>query len=197
KGRAGWRLSRKLADPAWAWAPYQLGPRQPWDLCWAGHLYRRAAFGANWGELQQALAEGPQRTITRLLRPSADVGTFSRTYDEYEASASDDETTDALRAWWLRRMMETPHPLLEKMTLFWHDHFATSNTKVKSPLLMRRHVQLLRRHALGSFGALLDAVSHDPAMLTWLDAGANRKADPNKRYARTLLEQFSVGAGHC
>jgi len=184
------------ADPDWAWAPYQPDAQRPWDLARAGHLYRRAAFGADWGQLQQALAEGPQRAVERLLRPEADVAAFNRTYDGYEASAAGPGSADGLRAWWLRRMIQTPHPLLEKMTLFWHNHFATSNVAVKNARLMHGHVQLLREHALGRFEPLLEAVSRDPAMLVWVGANANRKALPNDNYARQLLGRFSLGLGN-
>ena len=188
--------SQAPADPVWAWTPYAPDARRPWNLPLAGHLYRRAAFGAGWEQLQQAVAEGPQRTVDKLLQPGTDVAAFNRTYDDYEASATDSASTDGLRAWWLRRMLHTPHPLLEKMTLFWHNHFATSNIKVKSALLMHRHVQLLRSHALGRFEPLLEAVSHDPAVLVWLDAGANRKARPNENYVQTLMETYALGSGH-
>jgi uncharacterized protein (DUF1800 family) len=119
------------------------------------------------------------------------VATFSRDYDEYEASAS----AENLRAWWLRRALLTPHPLLEKMTLFWHDHFGVSNAKVKDASLMQRHVQLLRTHALGRFDPLLQAVSRDPAMLLGVDAIISRRSSPNENYARNLLERFSLGPG--
>lgn len=187
------QFSPLAPDPGWAWTPYQADDQRPWNLPRAGHLYRRAAFGATWDQLQQALADGPQRTIDRLLRPEADLAAFNQTYDEYEASATGSGSADGLRAWWLRRMILTPHPLLEKMTLFWHNHFATSNAKVQSALLMARHVQLLRKAALGSFQPLLEAVSHDPATLVWLGAGANRKALPNENYARQLFGRFSLG----
>ena len=181
------------SDPAWAWAPYRPDARRPWDLALAGHLYRRAAFGANWGQLQRALADGPQPTIDNLLRPQTDPDAFNREYDEYEAAGSD--SAEALRAWWLRRMIGTPHPLLEKMTLFWHGHFATSNVAVKNARLMHRHVQLLRRHALGCFRPLLEAVSRDPAVLVALGADANRKALPNESFARALMQHFTLGPG--
>jgi len=183
-------------DPDWAWAPYQPDDRRPWDLRRAGHLYRRAAFGAAWDQLQQALSDGPQRTVDRLLRPAADLAAFNQTYDDYEAAATGSGSADALRAWWLRRMIHTPHPLLEKITLFWHGHFAVSDAKVKSALLMRDYLRLLRSHALGRFEPLLNAVSRDPAMLLGLDSQANRKALPNENYARALLEHFSLGPGH-
>jgi uncharacterized protein (DUF1800 family) len=182
----------KINDPDWAWAEYEPDAERPWNLAQAGHLYRRAAFGANWNQLQQALSDGPRRTINKLLRPQADMAAFNRTYDDYEASAV---SVDALRAWWLRRIIQTPHPLLEKMTLFWHSHFATSGEKVKSARLMQQYIRLLRSQALNSFRTLLEGISHDPAVLVWLDADANRKALPNENFARPLMETFTLGPG--
>jgi uncharacterized protein (DUF1800 family) len=187
-------IAEKLSDPGWAWAAYKPDAQRPWNLAQAGHLYRRAAFGASWDQLQQALSDGPQRTINQLLRPQADTATFNSTYDEYEASVG---SLDTLRAWWLRRMIQTPHPLLEKMTLFWHSHFATGGTKVKNARLMQQHVRLLRSQALNSFQALVEGISRDPAMLIWLGADANRKARPNENLARSLMETFTLGSGHC
>ena len=186
----------KAADPERAWAPYQPDARRPWGLALAGHLYRRAASGANWGQLRQALSDGPQRAVDKLLRPEGDVAAFHRTYDEYEASAAGSQSADTLRAWWLRRMIHTPHPLLEKMTLFWHDHFATSNSTVRSALLMHQHVELLRNNALGDYRRLLAAVSRDPAMLVATDSDTNRKARPNENFVRQLMQRFSLGPGN-
>jgi len=186
-------VAEKPTDPAWAWAAYQPDARRPWNLAQAGHLYRRAAFGADWNQLQQALSDGPQRTLDKLLRPQADIASFNREHDEYESSAG---SANALRAWWLRRIILTPHPLLEKMTLFWHSHFATNSTKVKNARLMQRHVQLLRSHAQNSFRTLLKAIPRDPAVLIYLGAEANRKALPNENFARPLMETFTLGPGH-
>jgi uncharacterized protein (DUF1800 family) len=193
-GLIGLPTAGELADPGWAWAAYEPQARRPWTPALAGHLYRRAAFGANSAQLQQALADGPQRTVDRLLRPAADVEAFNRTYSGYESAAAG--SVNALRAWWLRRMIETPHPLLEKMTLFWHSHFAADGGVANSPRLMQAHLDLLRRHALGSFDSLLRALVRDPALLLGLGAGANRKAAPNESLARPLLETFTLGPGH-
>ena len=187
-------VTEKLTEPTWAWAAYKPDAQRPWNLAQAGHLYRRAAFGATWDQLQQALSDGPQRTLDKLLRPQADIAAFNRTYDEYESSAA--SSTDGLRAWWLRRIILTPHPLLEKMTLFWHSHFATNGTKVKNARLMQRHVQLLRSQALNSFRALLQDISRDPAVLIYFGAEANRKALPNESFTRSLMEAFTLGPGH-
>ncbi|MHC4314528.1 MAG: DUF1800 domain-containing protein [Planctomycetota bacterium] len=184
-------VTEKLTDPAWAWAAYKPDAQRPWTLAQAGHLYRRAAFGVTWDQLQQALSDGPQQTLDKLLRPQADIAAFNRTYDEYETGSA-----DSLRAWWLRRMILTPLPLLEKMTLFWHSHFATDSAKVKNARLMQRHVQLLRSQALNSYRALLKGISRDPAMLISLGAEANRKARPNDNFARTFMETFTLGPGN-
>jgi uncharacterized protein (DUF1800 family) len=184
----------KRNDPSWAWAVYEPGTVRPWNLVRAGHLYRRAAFGATWEQLQQALSDGPQRTIDKLLKPKADVEAFNITNDEYETSAN---SINDLRAWWLRRMIQTHHPLLEKMTLFWHSHFATSGSKVKEARLMRQHIRFLRSQALGSFKVLLEGISHDPAVFVWLGAEANRKALPNENFVRPFMETFTIGPDHC
>ncbi len=172
---------------------YQPDEQRPWSLGLAGHLYRRAGFGANWQQLQQAISDGPQATVSRLLRPQGDTEAFGRTYDGYEEGVG---SVNGLRAWWLRRMIETPHPLKEKMTLFWHGHFAANGAALKQVQLMREHIGLLRRHALGSFDALLRAMARDPALLQSLGANANRKAMPDDSLARPLLETFTLGPGH-
>lgn len=184
---------KKRSDPDWAWVAYEPDNERPWNLARAGHLYRRAAFGADWEQLQQAFSDGPQETIDKLLRPPANIKAFNASYDEYEAFAT---SVNDLRAWWLRRMIQTPHPLLEKMTLFWHSHFATSGAEVKNVRLMRQHVRLLRRQALGSFKKLVEGISRDPAVFTWLGADANRKALPNNSFVRPLMETFTMGPGH-
>jgi uncharacterized protein (DUF1800 family) len=192
--RIGPATAAELTDPGWAWAAFEPDARRPWNLALAAHLYRRAALGADWKQLQQALSDGPQRTVDKLLRPQADVEAFNRRCDESENAAAG--SVDALRAWWLRRMMETPHPLLEKMTLFWHGYFAVNAGEVNNPRLMQEHIQLLRSHALGSFDSLLRAISRDLAMLVRLGADTNRKATPNDSFVRPLMETFALGPGH-
>lgn len=186
--------TEKMRDPRRDWAAYEPDADRPWNLALAGHLYRRAAFGASWDQLQQALSDGPQRTIDKLVRPEGDVAGFNRTYDEYEAATG---SIPQLQAWWLRRMIQSPHPLQEKMTLFWHGHFATNAEKVKNARLMREHVALLRSRALGSFGTLLEGIARDPAVMLWLGAETNRKARPNENLARAILENFTLGPENC
>ncbi|MCC6235505.1 MAG: DUF1800 domain-containing protein [Verrucomicrobiales bacterium] len=101
-----------------------------------------------------------------------------------------------LRRWWLDRMVTASRPLEEKMVLFWHGHFATSVQKVKDPYLMFRQLQTFRRHAAGSWQALLMDVTRDPAMLVWLDQAQSRREQPNENYAREVMELFALGEGH-
>jgi hypothetical protein len=182
-----------LDDPSWAWAPYRPDAQRPWSLELAAHLYRRAAFGANWGELQQALADGPELAVGKLLRPKAGAAAFNEAYDAYENAGTGSE--GGAPAWWLRRLIQTPCPVLEQMTLFWHNHFAITNARVNNPEMMCRYVHLLRRNALGRFDVLLESVLDEPAVLVCLGARANRKARPSLDFARSLMEQFTLGPG--
>lgn len=104
--------------------------------------------------------------------------------------------TRRLSFWWIDRMVRSPHPLQEKMTLFWHGHFATSEEKLRDYRKIRQQIDTLRAGALGSFGALLEAVSKDPAMLVFLDASHNVKGAPNENFGRELMELFTMGVGN-
>jgi uncharacterized protein (DUF1800 family) len=98
-----------------------------------------------------------------------------------------------MKAWWLREMLETPNPLAERMVLFWHNHFATSQQKVVRSQAMWRQHQLFRTHALGSFASLLHGIAKDPAMLVYLDAANSRRDAPNENFAREVMELFTLG----
>jgi len=184
-------------DPTWAWARYEPTASQPWDIRQAGHLFRRAAFGATWEQLQQALGDGPQRTIDRLLKPEADVAQVNRTFDAFATAAAKSASAEASRAWWLRRMLQTPFPLQEKMTLFWHGHFAVRSATVENGQLMDRYLRLLRSQALGRFDVLLDALTREPAVLVAFRAAANRRGMPSEHFAQTVLGPFTLGEGSC
>ena len=101
-----------------------------------------------------------------------------------------------LKAWWFQEMLITPSPFTEQMTLFWHNHFTSSLSKVKLPKLMYLQNRLLRKHAFGNFRDLLHAITEDSAMILYLDNQSNRKGKPNENYARELLELFSLGEGN-
>jgi uncharacterized protein (DUF1800 family) len=104
--------------------------------------------------------------------------------------------TQRLGVWWANRMLTTTHPLEEKLTLFWHGHFATGDAKVRDYRMMLRQNQMLRRNANGTLRALLVGILKDPAMLVYLDNGENVKAHPNENFGRELLELFTMGVGH-
>ncbi|MBS0657288.1 MAG: DUF1800 domain-containing protein [Verrucomicrobia bacterium] len=104
--------------------------------------------------------------------------------------------TRELAWWWLREMRTTNDPLREKLTLFWHGHFATSVQKVRNAYWMWLQNDTLRRHARGPFGALVKAISRDPAMILWLDLRESRAVHPNENFARELMELFTLGEGH-
>jgi uncharacterized protein (DUF1800 family) len=144
--------------------------------------------------LQQSLKAGPQKTVDILLGPKADAAGFNRTCDQYARAVDSPQT---LRAWWLRRMILTPDPLLEKMTLFWHDFFAVSAAGLGKGAMIREHVAKLRTHAMGRFPVLLAAVATDTATLLSLGAKANRKARPDTTFARQLLTRYTVGPEAC
>jgi uncharacterized protein (DUF1800 family) len=184
-------------DAAGAWQPWRPSPDDPWGRKWAAHLYRRATFGPSRADLLEAERLGPQGTLDLLLRgrPQAEEVRATLT-DVGRVAAARDSTGEQLRGWWLYGMLHGRHPLREKLTLFWHNHFATSIAKVRSPALMFRQNCLLREHALGRFGPFLQAVSRDPAMLVWLDSNRNVKGKPNENYARELMELFALGVGH-
>src|SRR5438132_9856254 len=178
------------------WAPLAPSAAEPWDLCKVAHLHRRAGFGATWAELQRDLKAGPTASVDRLLQPRPLTAEETQIQGSLRQGVLDSRDAQRLKAWWLYRILYDPDPLREKMTLFWHSHFATSNRKVQSIPLMLRQSDLLRRHALGDFSALLTAIVADPAMLVWLDGAGSKKENPNENLAREFLELFTLGLGN-
>ena len=184
-----------------ALAPYEPTPDDPWDRRKVQQLYRRAAFGATWNELEEGLRLGPHRCIARILDGAAEGPVGERDFAAMVRTAIASGSDRNLQGWWIFRMLAGPHPLRERMTLFWHDHFATSADKVTNLALMHRQNELFRKYALGRFwdresGGLLLEVSRDPAMLVWLDSNSNRRAAPNENYAREIMELFALGIGN-
>lgn len=104
--------------------------------------------------------------------------------------------TERIAYWWANRMLTTKRPLEEKMALFWHGHFATSEDKVRDYRKMLKQVQLFQAKGLGDFRDLLVSVAKDPAMLAFLDAGVNVKGAPNENFAREIMELFTMGPGN-
>jgi hypothetical protein len=133
---------------------------------------------------ERILPEGSQRR----LQPVVDKFFYGLRANTIE--------TGRLSLWWANRMLTTNRPLEEKLTLFWHGHFATGQNKVRDYRMMLRQNELFRRHASGSFRDLLMEILQDPAMLVFLDNGENIKKHPNENFGRELLELFTMGVGN-
>jgi hypothetical protein len=166
----------------------------PWNPVNAAYLLRRAGFGPTAAEVDEFARLGHEAAVSRLVD-----------YEEVDNAALETRLTQLdldlgnvfyLYYWWVYRMLYTTRPLEEKMTLFWHGHFATSFAKVNDPGFMFAQNQLLRSRAVGSFETMLVEVSRDPAMLFWLDNAFSVKEAPNENYARELMELFSLGIGN-
>ena len=159
------------------------------------HLLRRAGFGASPDELDAALTRGFDATVESLLNPSDD---HDAAEDDLAQIDFDLSKLDDAQRWWLVRMRYTSRPFVEKMTLFWHGHFATAVSKVGVMHLdlMRQQNDLFRTQGLGNFRDLLLGVSKDPAMLIWLDGRLSHKNAPNENYGRELMELFTMGIGN-
>ncbi len=194
-----------------------LKPLEPaaFDAAAARHLLNRAAFGGTPQEIAALAAMGLDKAVDHLLgaeddfeefqaaltdRPSyrnfRKLGRDERRKIQQEYRRNDRRQFANLRAWWFRRMAIGKAPLREKMTLFWHGHFATSYREVKSSYHMYLQNETLRKHALGNFKELVTAVSKDPAMLRYLNNNQNRRGRPNENYARELMELFTLGVGN-
>lgn len=188
--QVGYRPSGTL-DAESALAPYagHFGVRQ------AAHLLRRAGFGGSAADVARTAGLGASAAVDSFVHPAAPELPFEA-YPPREVlyAVKGGQARTGTELWWLDRMLRTQHPLAEKMTLFWHGHFATSIAKVP-PALMARQIDLFRAQGLGNFHALLAAVSVDPAMSVWLDNRSNSKAHPNENYAREVMELFALGLG--
>ena len=165
------------------------------DAARAERLLWRAGFGPRKGEAEALAKLGLAGAVHALTYPDGErlVGPApkddkGRPLAPYDAWGHD-------HVWWLDRMVRTSRPLVERMTLVWHDWFATSDAGVDSQRLMLNQNQLLREHALGAFPELLAEVTKDPAMLLCLNGTDNSKCSPNENYGREMLELFTLGAG--
>jgi uncharacterized protein (DUF1800 family) len=182
------------------WSNWQPSKEDPWDLRRVIHLHRRAAFAPTWNEIQRDLKDGPTVAIDRLLSGRARMQgvpvDFAEMSEVIGGAAVSSGSAHRLKAWWMYRLLFSPDPLGEKLTLLWHNHFATSNLKVDDLSAMRRQNETLRQHARGKFRNLLNAMLRDPALLNWLDASSNKQGQPNENLARELMELFTLGLGN-
>jgi uncharacterized protein (DUF1800 family) len=193
--------------------------KEKWTCDTAAHLAARAGFGESPSRLEQWTQQGMEATIQELLHPVSDTtpppnsvipDQFAELREQARDATSPDEKVQARRAlrqaikqqlyelinWWTQRMLTTPAPLVEKMTLFWHGHFATSGLKVRSPYKLWQQNETFRRHALGNFARLTKAISRDPAMMVYLDLQTSHLEHPNENFAREVMELFTLGEGN-
>src|SRR5579862_1345225 len=161
------------------------------------HLLRRFGLGASEAELDYYLKDGGLNgAIEKLLNyENTDEG-FKLDVDSFRNGKNNNINPQSVAVWWTARMLITQRPLQEKMTLFWHNHFATSGEKVTPGSMMYVQNDLLRQYATGNFREMLMAVSKDPAMLFWLDNQYNVKGKPNENFAREVMELFTLGIGN-
>jgi uncharacterized protein (DUF1800 family) len=163
----------------------------------AAHLLRRAGFAPTHGEVEQAVKDGLEAAVDRLFtEDEGEDARYSQTLDALAGKFINLGDLGNAQAWWVYRMLTTQVPLREKLALFWHGHFATSQSKVENTDLMLRQIEMLRRGAWGSFGQLVASIARDPAMLIWLDGRTNTREHPNENFARELMELFTCGIGH-
>ena len=160
------------------------------------HLMRRAGFGAPRSELEMRVHKGYEATIEELLDPasqdSVDEDLLYRYFPNYEGGMAPNQA----QAQWVYRMVNTNRPLEEKMVLFWHQLFATGNSKIDNPPELTQQIAMFRKHALGDFPTLLVELAKNPAMIYWLDNNGNHKGAINENWGRELLELFSMGVGN-
>ncbi len=180
----------------------------------ARHLLNRTGFAASEAEIQSfsgltreqaadrilngaltAALTPPPRWIDEPIIPAYKLRDMSREQREVARKVNIERAFE-LREWWYREMLDTSSPLTEKMTLFWHNHFATSQQKVRFTPLMYRQNVVLRQNALGNFGTLLHQIACDPAMVIYLDSAQNRREQPNENFAREVMELFTLGEGN-
>ena len=161
----------------------------------AERLLWRAGFGPRRGEAKSLAKKGLSGAVHSLTRPGAEQLVGPDPKDERGNPLAPYDAVGHDHMWWLDRMVRSSNQLVERMTLVWHDWFATSAVGAGSQRRVLDQNALLRTHALGSFADMLLDVTKDPAMLVWLSGIKNTRLAPNENYARELMELFTLGAG--
>ena len=160
----------------------------------AAFLLRRAGFGGTKAEIDALLPLSRAQMVDKVLDVStAAPDTRPSWLDDSDAVTEEWQKGYKLQLWWFDRMRTSTAPLQEKMTLFWHGHFATSNDKIYDARHMYEQQRLFRSAGLGSFRALTQQMATQPAMLLYLDNANNHKNAPNENFARELMELFTLG----
>ena len=168
------------------------------DIALMAHLMRRAGFGATRDEVEARVAKGYEATVEELIdpdrfnTPKVDTDVFFRYYPGLEISGAPANGRSNV----IYYMITSERPLEEKMVLFWHQVFATGNSKIDNPTEMVRQMDMFREKGLGDYRDLMATLARNPAMIYWLDNNENHKDAPNENWGRELLELFSMGVGN-
>jgi uncharacterized protein (DUF1800 family) len=199
-------VAPKLAYANAGLEPYLPSPEQPWDEFRAAHLLRRTLIGPKPQEISEALKITPEAVVDRLIEipflslfptpPAAWVNEDPLPRDSADRSKIERERVDEIRTWWMELIVNQDFSIRERMTLFWHNHFATQAKDVKRPQWMFMQNVLLRKHSVGNFKTLVEGITHDPAMIYYLDSNTNKVGAPNENFARELMELFTLGVGN-
>jgi uncharacterized protein (DUF1800 family) len=197
-------------------------PGSQWNTATAAHLMNRAGFGGSPEDVENLRKMGLYKAVAwfidyekitdntpapdwaepdalllatrEAIRSAADPET--RRMLQQQQTQQENSQMAELRYWWIRRMAMGPRPFQEKMTLFWHGHFATSFEKVRTPYFLWLQNETFRQNATGNFNQLLIAAAEDPAMLVYLDGAQSHKGKPNENFAREVMELFTLGEGN-
>jgi len=168
------------------------------DMALMAHLMRRAGFGVPREELEARAARGYEVTVAELLDldahgvPPLDTSVLFRHSPGFKVPGNPDNAM----GYWMYRLINTSRPLEEKLSLLWHQIFATANSKVNNPPEVVRQIEMFREYGMGSYRRLLVELAKNPAMIFWLDNQENHKDAPNENWGRELLELFSMGQGN-
>jgi uncharacterized protein (DUF1800 family) len=164
------------------------------------HLYRRLAFGATPAQLDAAERRGISATLDDLILYPRTEPNVHVSPHEFSWRHSTKEEADLgawrVRTWWTLQMLATNRPLEEKLTLFWHGHFAVSDTKIEDGPIMLDYLQTIRNHAGGKFEVLAEAMAKSPAVMRYLDMNRSARGNPNENFAREIMELFTLGIGN-
>ena len=166
------------------------------DLATMAHLMRRAGFGAAREELETRVAKGYEATVEELLHPESQPEVDEDVMFRFFPNLDGPLNPGQAQANWAYRMIVTKRPLEEKLALFWHQLFATGNSKIDNPPELLQQIAMFRKYGLGSFSELLVQLAKNPAMIFWLDNNGNHKGAINENWGRELMELFSMGVGN-
>jgi len=163
------------------------------------HALRRFGLGAGTVEMAQYESLGLDGTLKKLIDYDGidegfPISPWELCFDEGTKEVYLDPFRSA--TWWALRFLLTKRPLQEKLTLFWHDHFAVSAEKIEFGPAMISYIETLRKHGSKNFETLLKAVSKEPAMIRWLDTDSSYAGMPNENFAREVMELFTMGKGY-